>query len=364
MLNQPEKALHAATRRVHAGDTGAALRILDELLSRNPFHLEARAERARLRFLGEDFEGAIEDAAVILQVRPGDDAALTLSGECHTGMGRHAGALKNLLAALERNPRNRAAIAGLARLADELEAGNLPPQAAGAGPEPLRRIREFARASGDPRRFQTGMLVFSVITTLRPAAVMELGALDGFVSLTAGLALQQAAPGHLHCVGDYTADFFGAPQAAPAPPLDEMRGRAHELGFADRVFFHQREDAEETARDFLQLARGPRLVIAHTDSRGGRAWPDALAMLEAATADLHLLLLEHGAGEGGGQRSPELISRLRDGRYGSRFSVVNLGDSAGTRIWLGERLGGPAEGSSGPSPASAGLMRRILGRRG
>ena len=110
MLNRPEKAFDTALRRAHAGDQRAALRILDELLDNNPYYLEARAQRALMRYLQGLYADAATDVAVVLQVHPNDDDALALSGDCQLQLGNSTEASRFYLDAIQRNPRNRRAM--------------------------------------------------------------------------------------------------------------------------------------------------------------------------------------------------------------------------------------------------------------
>lgn len=361
MLNRPEKAFETAMRRAHAGDQRAALRILDELLENNPYHLEARAHRALLRYLHGLYEGAAADAGVVLQVHPNDDDALALSGDCMLQLGRAAEASRFYLDAIQRNPGNRRAIGGLAMLA-EGDAHDRAPEFAGRLPGNLASVIARLSASvtrpGEPLPpLLAGVLAYTIVRAARPDAVIEFGAMHGFLSLCVAQALEHGSHGHLHSVGRYTADFFGGDSEAESQNMAAVRHAAHRAGLDHRMTLHPRTDSATVMGDFVAGSTMRRMVLAHTDTQGGGAWSEFVTLVEMSRPGVSFLLVEDTANRATDAVSP--VQRLRTGRYGGHVALVSLAELDTCRLWTGERLE-CADPPPAPSRGDSPLWRRIL----
>ena len=223
MLNHPEKALSTALRRAGVGDATAALRILDELISHNPYNLDARARRAALRYHTKNYQGALDDAALLLQVRPDDDDALALAGDCHLRLGRRQDAVARYSRALATNPLNRDALAGLANIAESAGppgANPLPPRSSDALPSNLAALLSPLGAAEET------LLAYAVARAACPAAIIELGAVDTRLTIPLALALEHAGSGAVHSVGRYQTEFFGLESRHPFRGCTERACRA------------------------------------------------------------------------------------------------------------------------------------------
>jgi tetratricopeptide (TPR) repeat protein len=118
VLGKPEKALAAALKFIEMRDGPAALRILDELIAYDPFHIHARRARGKLLFSRSDFDGAIADLEIVLLLCRHDDAALALVGLGHLAESRIDAAVEAFTRCLRLNPLNRQALAGLLDIAE------------------------------------------------------------------------------------------------------------------------------------------------------------------------------------------------------------------------------------------------------
>src|SRR5262245_23435531 len=113
MLSNPDRALHAAVRKAQSGDMAAGFRILEELLGKDPYFLSARGHRAWWRLCQGEYDLAIEDLGVILQMRPDDDTAHAPMGDCYLRSQRMDEALPCYQRAIQLNPKNRTALMGM-----------------------------------------------------------------------------------------------------------------------------------------------------------------------------------------------------------------------------------------------------------
>ncbi len=344
MLDRPQKAFDTALRRAHAGDQRAALRILDELLDNNPYYLEARAQRALMRYFQGLYSEAAADVAVVLQVHPNDDDALALSGDCHLQLGNSTEASRFYLDAIQRNPRNRRAIGGLAMLAENGTAtpstgrsAEFPDRLPGNLINVIARLAASITPAGDPLPpLLPGVIAYTLVRSSRPDSVLDLGVLHGFLALVAAQALEHEAHGKAQCVSDGTTEFFGINPDADLPGVFAIRQAVRTAGLEHRVSIHQRQQAEAVLMDFVRKSDERRIVFAHTDSQSGGAWNDFITLLEASQPGVTFVIWEDLAvGPKEAHQSP--IERLRTGPMASRVAFVCVADLPGCRMWVGDK---------------------------
>ena len=345
MLNRPEKAFDTALRRAHAGDQRAALRILDELLDNNPYYLEARAQRALMRYLQGLYADAATDVAVVLQVHPNDDDALALSGDCQLQLGNSTEASRFYLDAIQRNPRNRRAIGGLAMLAEN----GLASPSTGRAPEfadrlpgnlisVLARLAASITPAGEPLPpLLPGIIAYTLVRSSRPDFVLDLGSLRGFLALAAAQALEHEAHGAASYLSDTSTEFFGIAPEDHNPGAYAIQHAIRTAGLEHRITTHHRQNAEAVLTDFLKKSDMRRMVFAHTDAQSGGAWSDFFMLLSGSPSGVMFVVLEELPNLPKESLPTSPIERLRTGAMASQVAFVCVADLPGCRMWVGDK---------------------------
>jgi len=108
-----QELLDRAQARREVFDFATAEELLDELVAYCPDYAEGYNQRAFVRFLREDYEGALADIAVVLETHPYHFGALSGKGLALLRQGRARLAQEALRAAVEIHPylRERALLA-------------------------------------------------------------------------------------------------------------------------------------------------------------------------------------------------------------------------------------------------------------
>jgi tetratricopeptide (TPR) repeat protein len=97
--------LKAAIGAMEDRDLAGAERRLTALIERAPGWAEAWNKRATVRYLAEDFAGAIEDCRETLARKPHHFGALSGQGLCHMALGEYGPAAALFRRAIEVHPR-------------------------------------------------------------------------------------------------------------------------------------------------------------------------------------------------------------------------------------------------------------------
>lgn len=99
-LNQIEES----ERLLAEGEIAAATRILNELIDALPDFAEAWNRRAVLRFVTQDYDRAIADCEMVLELNPAHFGAWHGLGLCHAALGNYLEAIRAFRRALEIQP--------------------------------------------------------------------------------------------------------------------------------------------------------------------------------------------------------------------------------------------------------------------
>ena len=99
-----DELLAAAIESSEHGRPGVALELLDSIVERAPEFAEGWNQRATMRFLVEDYAGALADIERVLDLEPRHFGALSGRGLIYVRMGRNYDALLAFEAVLRINP--------------------------------------------------------------------------------------------------------------------------------------------------------------------------------------------------------------------------------------------------------------------
>jgi tetratricopeptide (TPR) repeat protein len=100
----PLSQIEESEKLLSAGDVAAATSILDDLVDALPDFAEAWNRRAVLKFMTQDYDLAIADCEMALDLNPVHFGALHGLGLCHAALGNYSAAIRAFRAALDIQP--------------------------------------------------------------------------------------------------------------------------------------------------------------------------------------------------------------------------------------------------------------------
>jgi tetratricopeptide (TPR) repeat protein len=100
----PLSQIEESEKLLSAGDVAAATSILDDLVDALPDFAEAWNRRAVLKFMTQDYDLAISDCEMAIELNPAHFGALHGLGLCHAALGNYSAAIGAFRAALEIQP--------------------------------------------------------------------------------------------------------------------------------------------------------------------------------------------------------------------------------------------------------------------
>jgi tetratricopeptide (TPR) repeat protein len=100
----PLERIEESERLLAAGEVDSARRILSELIDTLPDFAEAWNRRAVLHFVTQNYDHAIADCEMVIQLNPFHFGALHGLGLCHAALGNYLEAIKTFRRALEIQP--------------------------------------------------------------------------------------------------------------------------------------------------------------------------------------------------------------------------------------------------------------------
>ena len=100
----PLSQIEESEKLLSAGDVAAATSILDDLVDALPDFAEAWNRRAVLKFMTQDYDLAIADCEMAIELNPAHFGALHGLGLCHAALGNYSAAIGAFRAALEIQP--------------------------------------------------------------------------------------------------------------------------------------------------------------------------------------------------------------------------------------------------------------------
>ena len=353
MLRSPRRVLNTALRLARSGDLTAAFRIVDELVANDPNFLEARGHRAWWHFCRGVYSASICDLEVILRLRPRDEMALALLGDCHLRLGNAEQAKEFYLRALNRNPLNRTALAGLKSMSDEQAkraADARKPkrgEEAAIGTQPAYINAVIAtldrnRSATFPSSVHCGVgrFLYSLVRMLAPTVAIEIGAYVGYSSLCVGQALEDLGSGHLHSVdvfprGEYVSPFFDSPQSDGFLVASE---HVHAAGLAHRISLHRGDSATVVAQVIRDHGQ-PQFVFVDGNHTIAGCWRDFAAVQETLEPGSVVVLHDTHPRNCGCEGPYHLMQRLRLQPFGEAYQVINLPTPDGYGLGLIQKTG-------------------------
>jgi tetratricopeptide (TPR) repeat protein len=104
--SDPELAerMRVITAAREAGDSSAALELLDKLVADYPDYAEGWNQRATLNYMAYDFDASLADIKKVLALEPRHFGALSGRALIYLALNKRALALKDMIAALAINP--------------------------------------------------------------------------------------------------------------------------------------------------------------------------------------------------------------------------------------------------------------------
>jgi len=353
MLNNPEKTLNTALRCVRSGDMAAGLRIVDELLTNDPFFLEARGHRAWWHYSTGRYDDPIEDLKIILQVRPQDESTTAILGFCYMRQGKTLEATEQFLKTLALNPGNLEALGALTMMARRGEqGGGRPPViqpdedwATGRNQpviNPHITRMETSRKTGFPAscRAEIGRFLYSLTRMIRPKFALEIGSFIGYSGICIGQALEDNDQGELHSVDLFPGGLWTLP-GVPDPVetgLEVAQENARAAGLMHRITFHK-GDSPTLAPELIRQHGSPEFTFIDGDHTLHGCWADFASIQEllapgsvVAFHDTHPL---NSSWEG----PYNLLTRLQREPWKNAYEIVNLGTPEGCGLGILQKVG-------------------------
>lgn len=376
MLRSPRRVLNTALHLARSGDLNAAFRLVDELIANDPYFLDARGHRAWWHLCRGDYEASISDLEAILRLRPRDEMATALLGDCMLKLGRTSEAESHYLKALNLNPLNSTALAGLKFMSDEraseLKRGKprrRPGEdSTGGAPAYINAViaaLDKHRTATFPSsvHYSIGRFLYSLVRMLAPTVALEIGAYVGYSSLCIGQALEDMGEGHLHSVdmfpkGKYVSPFFEHPQSDGFLVASE---HIHAAGLSHRISLHCGESAAAIPQIVQQHGR-PQFVFVDGDHTIGGCWRDFAAIQETLEPGSVIVLHDTHPRNCGCEGPYHLMQRLRLQPFGDAYQVLNLATPDGYGLGLIQKTGdsvplGPPRRNL---KLAEGLLRRVI----
>jgi predicted O-methyltransferase YrrM len=351
VLANPQRTLKAALQKGNAGEVDAGMRILNELVANDPFFLEARGHRAWWRYCRADYEGAVEDLLIIVQMSPRDDGALAQLGDCHARCARAQEATGFYMQALNLNPGNTQALTGLFNLAvpakptldDECDPAIAQTRRLvrhrfpNAVLEELEKSREALGSTAI--KAEIGALLYALVRMLKPAIVAETGVFVGFSSLWIAQALQDNAHGHLHSADLFPQVAFRSSYAGEGCADSFLIASAHlqAAGLMPRVTLHKGDSAETLAR-LVSDGVQPALVYIDGDHSVAGCWRDFAAVQDHLDVGAVVVLHDTHPHNAGVEGPYHLLTRLHESPFRETWEIVNLPTADGFGVGIVQKL--------------------------
>ncbi|MCX7018771.1 MAG: class I SAM-dependent methyltransferase [bacterium] len=349
MLNKPDKTLNVALRCVRSGDMAAGLRIVDELLTNDPFFLDARGHRAWWHYSTGRYDDAIEDLKIILQVRPQDESTTVILGFCYMRQGRQKETVEQFLKALSLNPGNIEALGALTVMArKEGKSPIMQPDedwATGRNQpviNPHITRMETSRKTGFPAscRAEIGRFLYSLTRMIRPKFALEIGSFIGYSGICIAQALEDNDQGELHSVDLFPGGILTAPGRADyiETGLVVAQENVRSAGLMHRITFHKGNSAT-LAPELVKQFGSPEFTFIDGDHTLQSCWADFASIQNllapgavVAFHDTHPL---NSSWEG----PYNLLTRLKREQWKDACEIINLGTPEGCGLGILQKVG-------------------------
>ena len=296
-------SVERAVELTFEGKHDAALEVYACVLEGDPGDLDAYGHRAWLLISLGRYEDAIRDYDSLLERNPGDTEA-ALQRAAALGKTRDfERAIAALRQVLERDPRSLRALDVWRKCVEDTA-----PAPAEPPPRTLELSRRDARPlnpviealESEPASFpasvfpEVGQLLYSLVRSLRPRAVVETGCYVGYSTLCIAQALEENDAGHVHSFDlflDLSADYRSPVLGACRDALEVARTHLERANLAHRVTFHKGDSSlgiAECFRDASQAVDFAFIDGDHTVKGCFKDWNAVLGLLRpGAVAVLH-----------------------------------------------------------------------------
>lgn len=123
-IPEVDRLFREGVEAMERGELEAALRVFGQIIERAPGFAEGWNKRATIRYLAEDFSGAVSDCEETLRRNPHHFGALSGQGLCHMALGQFREAAAVFRRALAVHPHLISANHNLAAALSEAVKGN------------------------------------------------------------------------------------------------------------------------------------------------------------------------------------------------------------------------------------------------